>query len=431
MHRIYSTEPFFIAKRILTSHSLDVDICVCVDPQDSSYEPVRFKGSKTDFKSAKLLRDNAWTLTRDASIIGLLKRQLVERSSVIPEKDVDIWDSHGLELVSPIFNLTSEGKREACTQLDARVQALKNGRTHDMLESIWAGLHVHIGLHVAKYKDEHNQKLRGILQHLAYILVAQEPLITSMFPKSRSGRPEAPCGTDTNSSDDDDRNGIEVVEMDEQLNHSYRWTNAARSEDSVLAFEESYTGWANLKSNRAWVDQQSVESGKQPSDANRRSHIFQGSYHWPQIQELDPDSGNEPARCYIYNFSNIRNYLAFNPDTSSAEKPTVEFRQHECCLDVTKIRHWVEFLEAIFRKAEELYEQEGTGNTYLERHSSKYGPEFPFRSPRHLCHWLGLSDAECNYWEERQASYQGHHRLFHDEQWRKVAPSTSRSVHDS
>ena len=286
-----------------------------------------------------------------------------------------------------------------------------------MLESTWAGLHVHVGLDVAKYNDEHNQKLRGILQHLSYLLVAQEPLITSMFPKSRSGRPEAARSTDASISEDDERNDIEVIWPDEELDRSYRWTDAPSSEDGVLAFERSYTGWADLHSNRAWVDQQSVEAGKQPSDANRRSHIFQGPQHWPQVQRLDSENGNEAYRCYIYNFSNISNYLAFNPGRSSAEKPTVEFRQHECCLDVTKIGHWLDFLEAIFRKAEALYEQQVSGSTYLERQSSKYGSAFPFRSLRYLCHWLGLDEAESDYWEERQATYQEHHRAFHHEQW--------------
>ena len=420
IHTIYTTKPFLIAKRVLTHHSLDVDICAYVDHQASRDEPVCLKGSTTDFKSAKLLRDTAWTLTRDASVIGLLKSQLIERSSNISKTDVDRWDSHGVELVSPVFNLTLNGKREACTQLGARVQALKSGRTYDMLESIWAGLHVHVGFDVAKHKDEYNSKLRGILQHLAYLLVAQEPLITSMFPKSRSGRPEATRSTDASISEDDVRNEIQVIWPDEELDRSYRWTDAPSSEDSVRAFEAAYTGWADLHSNRAWVDQQSVEAGKQPSDANRRSHIFQGPHHWPQVQHLDPENGSEPYRCYIYNFSNIYNYLAFNPDRSSSEKPTVEFRQHECCLDTTKIRHWLDFLEAIFRKAEALYEQEGSGATYLERQSSKYGSAFPFRSLMYLCHWLGLDDGECAYWEERQASFQEHHRSFHDEQWRKV-----------
>ena len=425
IHTIYTTEPFLIAKRVLTHHSLDVDICAWVDHQASRDEPIRLKGSKTDFKSAKLLRDSAWTLTRDASVIGLLKSQLIERSYNISKTDVDRWDSHGVELVSPIFDLTSDGKQEACTQLGARVEALKDGRTYDMLESIWAGLHVHVGFDVAKHKAEYNQKLRGILQHLSYLLIAQEPLITSMFPKSRSGRPEATRSTDASISEDDDRNSIQVIWADEQLDRSYRWTDAPNSEDSVLAFEAAYTGWADLHSNRAWVDQQSVEAGTQPSDADRRSHIFQGPHHWPQVQHLDPENGNEPYRCYIYNFSNIHNYLAFNPGRSSAEKPTVEFRQHECCLDVKKIRHWLDFLEAIFCKAEALYEQEGTGATYLERQSSKYGPAFPFRSLRFLCHWLDLDEAECDYWEERQASFQEHHRLFHDEQWRVVGSSKS------
>ena len=424
IHTIYTAEPFLIAKRILNHHSLDVDVCAYVIHPASRDEPVCLKGSKTDFKSTKLLRDNAWTLTRDASVIGLLKSQLIERSCSISKTDVDKWDSHGVELVSPIFDLTSDGKQEACAQLGARVEALKNGPTYDMLESVWAGLHVHVGFDVAKHKDEYNQKLRGILQHLAYLLVAQEPLITTMFPKSRSGRPEATRSTDANISEDDNHNEIEVIWADEELDRSYRWTDAPNSDESVLAFEAAYTGWADLHSNRAWVDQQSVEAGEEPSDANRRFHIFQGPQHWPQVQGLDAENGYEPYRCYICNFSNIYNYLAFNPDRSSSEKPTVEFRQHECCLDVRKIRHWLDFLEAIFRKAEALYEQEGFGATYLERQSSKYGQGFPFQSLRFLCHWLGLDDGECDYWEERQVSFQEHHRSFHDEQWRKVEPST-------
>ena len=111
---IYTTEPFFIAKRVLAHHNLDVDICAWVIHPASDEEPARLEGSETDFKAAKLLGDNAWTLTRDASVMSLLKRQLSERSSVIPEEEVDMWDSHGVELVSPIFKLTLDGKREAC-----------------------------------------------------------------------------------------------------------------------------------------------------------------------------------------------------------------------------------------------------------------------------------------------------------------------------
>ena len=424
INRVYFAEPILIAQRILAYHGLGTDICACMDYPNAGYAIVPFKGSETDFKFASSMRLTAWTLTRDSSVIGLLKGQLVALSQAITDRNPAEWDSHGIELVSPVFDLTSDGKQKACTQLGARIEALRSGRTYDMLETTWAGLHVHVGLDVDRYRDQENQKLGGILQHLSYMLIAQEPLITTMFPKSRSGRPEVLRDTDAVVLDNDDLDEIEMLDADEELDRTFRWTEAPRSDLEVAEFEEDYTGWADLRSNRAWVDQQLTSRDQEPCDGSHQSYVFQGPDHRPQIQASNAEFGNEPDRGYIYKFSNIHNYLNFNPDRSTSEKPTVEFRQHECCLDVEKIRHWLDFLEAIFRKAEALSEQEGTGHTHLERQSSKYGPEFPFRSPSYLCHWLDLDGAECEYWEERQASYQAHHRSFHDEHWRKVAPST-------
>jgi hypothetical protein len=122
----------------------------------------------------------------------------------------------------------------------------------------------------------------------------------------------------------------------------------------------------------------------------------------------------------MYNFANLW-ALAKGETPWKPIKPTIEFRQHACTLDVEVVRHWVTLLEAIVKVAAKKAAQSTQHNnltaldptrSFAEREASKYpvlsssSLPWPCETMNDFCvRFLGLDDEEGYYWQARYEQF--------------------------
>ncbi|KIW72105.1 hypothetical protein PV04_00325 [Phialophora macrospora] len=414
--RRYVMEPLLIAKNLLDRKDLDTNVVGWVEPHpqhtdDVEAATITFPDGDGADASIMLRKANAdytkWTLTNDHTLVGALPSQLHDylRDQGVSEDDLTNWDSYGMELISPIFNF--DKKNEAFAELGRYVQALR-GEDTSALESVWASAHVHVGFNF----DHPTDMPLLLLQHLAYILVLHEDLISKCHPRSRCGVPipqkefeEPEVGAFEEDKDfDPDNSEPPPLPTEDELEQE--------NEEAVLAFEAAYTGAhpgaENVSSNarylRKIVTMQSL--------LDMKDVIFKQSgniFGLVDVLQHQDEKGNT-SRGYMYNFANLVN-LARNETSWKSIKPTIEFRQHACTTDPAVLEHWVTLLEAIVRKADDNASTEVAEammeKTYSEREVSKYAPStdettWPYQDMKAFCtEFLGLNEQEGGYWQGR------------------------------
>lgn len=124
---------------------------------------------------------STWHLTTDTSLVGATPAQL---ASVIIEIDSAEWDSAPLELVSPPLALDDPA---SFAEIEAILGIIRGGEEERKLYKAftdpYCGLHVHIGLPPSSSSERHFRL--GLLQHLAYITVIYEHVLSELHPASR------------------------------------------------------------------------------------------------------------------------------------------------------------------------------------------------------------------------------------------------------
>ncbi|KAJ9622112.1 hypothetical protein H2204_011693 [Knufia peltigerae] len=418
--RRYVMEPLLIGKKCLNTACLDSNIIGWVEP-DADYPTIPskaeipFPGQDNDVMVRKAFADySKWTLTNDYTLVGALKSQLADnlQNRNIPTQQISTWDTTGVELISPIFDL--DNKRPAFQQIQQYLGALNNQDTF-LMESVWASTHIHIGFNFDKPEDMPIL----LLQHLAYILLLHEDLLSKCHPRSRCGIelpnsvPEEPTWDESDDDFDVDAPFPPDPTEDEL---------EKEDEDAVLAWEAQYTGAGNVDSNYWYLHSKLLAQAPSHEHHNIiRDTIFEehGSIR-DLIENLQKPLPNKPGnvhRGYMYNFANL---LAMEKNTTSWKsiKPTVEFRQHACTTDTDVIQHWVILLEAIVRKAEEFAaitthhstNSTNPAHTYAEQEAGKYpttyASSWPYTNMKDFCvDFLNMQEEAGRYWQTRHEQY--------------------------
>lgn len=231
----------------------------------------------------------------------------------IKEGEETNWAMNGHELVSRVLTApyslafdafkTSPGMQEIKSYLNA-IRGTSSDPWGGMVNES-CGLHVH----VARSPPENgNERLPlPVLQHLAYLLVRYEDLITSMHPASR--RATRPSGETFEASS---MIGSNLM----GLRRSPHLCQRLASIDLVAAQKKIFSKYMTPK---------------------RLANLMDVAFHnWPGGQ-------GAPIRYKFVNFERLR--------SSGEIAMTIEFRQHEGTLDFDVIAHWVHFILSLVRAA--------------------------------------------------------------------------------
>jgi hypothetical protein len=424
--RRYVMEPVLIAKKCFESMKLPCNVVGWTQSDVASpgnHEVARlvYPDQPGDVLIRNSLVDySKWTLTNDDTLIGALKSQVRSCLSEqgIREETWHQWDSHGIELISPIFTFAK--KDEALLHIEKYLRSLGNNHS-TILPSVWASTHVHIGFNFEKSSDISTP----LFQHLAYILLLHEDLISGCFPKSRSGikieeqAPEEPSPPPFDENDEPFDPNQEFDHLPLTAEEEIQIAN-----EHVLATEAKYTGIGNVESNLQYFRDQIGLSiiNSQQQDRTIENSIFKEQGDIFSLIKLlqrpnNPQRKDGPRfRGYIYNFANLWAF-ATNETTWKPIKPTVEFRQHDCTTDAGVVNHWIIFLEALVRIAEKMpfrmtkynsKTQLDTSMTYSAQQRDKYpsgegiGRSWPYDNMYRFCiSFLGLGKEEAMYWQGR------------------------------
>ncbi|KAI4123799.1 MAG: hypothetical protein LQ347_006016, partial [Umbilicaria vellea] len=240
-------------------------------------------------------------------------------------RNVRHWDSHGMELVSPVFT----AHPEAFIEISDIVNAISGTNTDPFgaLVTDRCGMHIHVGLPPipgSSYSSNPRFDL-ATLQHLAYILVMYEAHISTLHPRHR-------------------REGSLVASTIVQSNVGAFRLNPPQTVITGQAF--------NPITKRMENTTQTLHM--QPLDQVRRM-IWRNGMTPNALANL---MGTGKGR--IVNWS----YLIRLPQEGPR---TLEFRQHEGTLDPVAVRWWVLFVTGLVRLAKHMggVDPHGTGNGYM------------------------------------------------------------------
>lgn len=453
-HRTFALEPMLIAQDVLRQSNLSVrPVGMTVLPsevrhgllvnsnRDIDTRMVLYPGllePHVTLPEDQLLYDT-WIMTRDMSVPPA-ERNEVQKKFVLSDAETGRWDSDAIELVSPkfdrnefheafgelkdIFHALRYHKYERDSiNLESMKRSLqgqnedRSEKTHGFrggygtLESVFAGTHVHIGLNLE------NQSISplSILKHLAFIVLANEDLISTLHPYRRRGWPVKQVSPLS-----------EVFPINKGRSSSkqkrYRIT---KEETRMSELTEKYITAYSLHSNRQWFMRSAYKSP--PSTPGNPSPTRDEQYHQLADRLLDPDSSSEAFFASIQettyeddgtinrhhgsivDFSRIARNIGLETSHNRMPPCTVEFRQHGCTLDADEIKHWVKFLFALVdlaqRRAYQKTDFEGRSLAVAAHEKEKYGE--PIQSVEELCgpYNLNLPPEEIEYWKSRAQRY--------------------------
>ncbi|KAL8669055.1 MAG: hypothetical protein Q9168_006344, partial [Polycauliona sp. 1 TL-2023] len=147
----------------------------------------------------KMQKFGTWYLTTDTSLVGASPDEL---ASIIGEDMARTgeWDSAPLELVSRVLDVDAASSYTEIDEMFQTLDAGRSGRTeYQAFTDPCCGLHVHIGLPPppssstasSNSSDQENGTFPlTVLQHLAYITIVYESILSLLHPPHR--RPEHP-----------------------------------------------------------------------------------------------------------------------------------------------------------------------------------------------------------------------------------------------
>lgn len=364
---------------------------------------------------------NRWHLTVDTSLVGATKEELQSNLGDRIADSVDNWDSSGVELVSRILPPTEESFDEISQYLDLLKGNSQSG--HGAFTDEYCALHVHVGLPPSNDPNEPAPVFDlPTLQHLAYILVMYEAEINKLHPRSTRGPYSTAALTDCKTN----------------LDAFYADSEAAFIAKEAAAAAEEETN-ANTKTSRSTPDIPDIDSPtlnpplSLSSPTNGASATLSDSSGNPDSSEptheiiLDPIT-NTPILIPIDGPSHLSLHRArhriFAPTTTlptlvatmsagvrerivnwtyllrsgAGEARTVEFRQHEGCLDSEGVRSWVWFCVGLVRVANRMAREWGVGVEGREYAGQGY-PWRWVRGEMSVGDLLGMMGMEGEGWE--------------------------------
>ncbi|KAL9612165.1 MAG: hypothetical protein Q9204_008975 [Flavoplaca sp. TL-2023a] len=360
-----------------------------------------------------------WYLTTDTSLVGASAEEL---GSIIGEGRANTaeWDSGPVELVSRVLDVDAASSFTEIAEMFKILDAGHSGKTkYKAFADQWCGLHVHIGLPPSSsiapsYSSPNsNEELTfpiPLLQHLAYLTIIYEPILSLLHPPNR--RPEhSDAKTDLlgnregfyaepdYSAIDWDAvdSGYASVESDDSgestlkfpTDPRYRkgkaksWemhTQTQRVEETSTASKQSARANHKRKRDDDHYDKfepsikrhsssSSTSSTSDPNSPTNLRHraqtlIFPSPMHkshpmtLPKLCHLMHDSDSDRRRLINWLYL-LRDPLP-SSSTSYDEKgrprakgpQTLEFRQHEATFDAREVEMWVMFCAGLVRWGE-------------------------------------------------------------------------------
>lgn len=457
VHRTYAIEPLLIAQKALHEANMPVEVVGSTtaplaphtpgeswDPEDLE-KGIDYQGNTTpssffdDAKHAWLYRPKHlldytdWLLVRDVSVWPSAKSEL---SSTLGLSSVDVqrWDSDGIELVSKKYD--KQQLEEGCNDIGKIFSILspKAGSQIRMMESVYAGTHVHVGLSWQRKSDIGLYLLR----HLAFIILGHEELISKLHDYRRRDvekqiSPIRPEFVIANSTSD----GQSFVHP---KNRTPDQRKIIAVEAGFLEHKQKYVSCNTLHSNLdAFKARRNI---RKDQDIRRKLADF---FFDPSLQSNDLflhlqklDKYRQPDHHCIVDFHHLADLHGYtygeNREKSATPKakPTIEFRQHGCTLDADEVKHWVKFLFALIayaeRRAAQTVDHNGRplaslhslgqpgskdfAKKVVDREMSKYR-SWP-RTIKELCgsKHLALPEEEVEYWHNRVTRYETGKSLF-------------------
>ena len=402
--------PYFIEPLLIAQTALERGRCTTnVVGHSSQRSPIIHSApqGKLVVLRQKDIDYEQWTLTYDISVPGATSSELYRNlPHLINQRNRREWDSWGIELVSRKFEYAQ--KNDAFQEVSRYLSTLKGYRsgTCAAFDSVWAGTHVHIGINVQSPKEISQSKTMRVLQHLAYILVSNEDLLTQFHPLHRSG------GLSENQA-------CKVLSPTLRLEGE---TEELQAERTASAATTAHSGYKDLGSNeRVLASTAQYDKGAEKlAWSDMRNILFQENLRIQPLVDMLQDTkkgDSTPYRGYFVNWVNLINYR-FSDMSNKPVKPTIEFRQHACSMDRNELRHWVDLLSAAMRVAEARAEQmtkfdsEGAvdpDSTFAEREGSKYriNHEWHQSTVEELCgpELLDVDAADIEYWKGRYELY--------------------------
>ncbi|KAI4199979.1 MAG: hypothetical protein LQ350_004241 [Teloschistes chrysophthalmus] len=401
--RGYADEILNMEAKILREQGLDVIVHDC-------------EGTIADYDS--------WHLTTDTSLVSATPEELADVIGV-RKTGTGEWDSAPLELVSRVLRIDDPASYEEIGRFLAALNPMPQHPPHESLfqafgnENKWCGLHVHIGLpppspssssspspsSSSSPSDQEQQQTfpLALLQHLAYITIIYEPILSRLHPARRR-----PGNRDTDMDlgccrsafyeepecdfSDDDDDGWSAVDVDDATTI----TTSKEEEEEEGGEEDSWyfcTAWegassSSLKAQDAeWSDDDSNDyasspsssfislnppspSPPPPSDDEKADRAFEEQLRKIALAKIfAPDmtlqrlinlmSENQKGR--VVNWTYLSRSHSCEEDGGEGDwgPRTIEFRQHEGCVDPVEIGMWVRFLGGLVRWAGRMAEVYG------------------------------------------------------------------------
>ena len=428
-------EPVFIAQDALQQNGCQSEVVgpAKLYPNDLQGNAAHRSPAEVQHAFQEELDYSEWVLMGDYSLTGATKAQLLAACpGRITKANVGSWDSFGIELVSRIFQVAD--KEPSIAEMGSYLAALEGSTTSEdarqdsdthcsTLNSVFAGTHVHIGFNINGLEEV--REAFPVFQHLAYIFISHEDLLTQLHPLLRSGE----CT----------KGWTEITARIPQLDGE---SEDQQAERTVEASEKAWRGWREVCSNAQWMADELKTDGK-TYWADFRTAIFSEEdrkeaslLSLVQMMQEYFFRTNGFWRGYHVNWSNLVGHVAFLKGRSrTPSKPTIEFRQQACSLDAIEIQHWVDLLLAIVRAAEAKAIQNTKFQTaepvddaqYADRECSKYRKNREWQSSD-LDDFLGpellnLPDQEIAHWRERYSKYGGRDSL-------RVFPQVERGLRE-
>jgi Putative amidoligase enzyme len=288
-YRTYWTEPLCIVRSILKNfqnRTIDVEASTKPNTTRSSYKE--------------------WKVVNDHSLVPADKMEMImAMQDRITEQELVNWDNTGVELVTPIMHHMEDDAD--FDEIRLYLEALQGDGMSDygIFPSKYGSMHVHIG-----FADSADTLL--VLQHVAFIMLQYEPLLTKLVPFHRNG------------------------------SHLKNFTSGLCREDTK----------SNQEQARAYEISRNVSFSSTMDDLGNRVFATDSTTELCKMMQYNP-SGMPPGhgtKGHLVNFINIAEADKGIPGA----KRTVEFRHHESTVESRAIKMWVGLLLRICDAAERI-----------------------------------------------------------------------------
>lgn len=286
------------------------------------------------------------------------------------------------------------------------------------IPTVFGGTHVHIGM---DWKDKTDAD-PWFIRHLAFIVLGNEELISSLHPWRRRGKHNDFSPVDVvfpqakrrrTSADKREEEELRVAELAEKYIPKYTLRSNIQRFDEKTGARDTFTdNHATNALNRHRLTTWNEIANVCFSNRTSLADLF---------DTIQARSGSISAHGVLVDFSRLKRFMGYEDhfskqyEISQYTYPTIEFHQHNCSLNADEIERWVRFLFAIVHLAEQrahnapsqLQFAIAATETVIQSERKKH-PDAQCRTLKELCgpNMLNLSQDDTDYWIARHNAHQ-------------------------